>query len=641
MRVTTNMIYDRTTFNLSRNIERFMQVESMVSSGRRINTPSDDPVGTHHDLKYRARLSEIEQYLSNISQGTGGLATYESGLGDLKDLYSTAKEIALMMANDTYDEVAREAAAKEVESLFQQVMKLANDDVEGRYLYAGHKTRTKPMEAFANGIVYRGDGGMIDLEVDTSSRITSNLIGQDVFLKQLSTLGEKADLHAGLTGATLVTDLNLGAGIDLSVGTFEVYDANRNSTYTIDVSGAITVDDVINAINTQLGAGANLSVRLADTGAALQWEPVSGGINSITVDTPLSNLNGGTGVDQEHGKFEIHNGDSSISVQVNISGAAHMGDVITAINDALTAAGVTGVTAGLNADGNGLGLSDANIPPLGLMIDEISMESTTAADLGILGGINPALEGADLNPKAEFVIRDIGAQTTAKDLGIARTVTASAVGDSIRPRLTLTTTLASLSNGSGFGLGEIRISQGDRVAVIDLGNSTLTTVEDALDAINSCGLEITASINAAGTGIQIESTAGDRTLIIENNDGSKSADALGVRGSSDMLGSLMLLVTALHDNDRELAEQLVGNLDLAMNKLLNARADIGSRMIRMQTTQNRLEGSRLTVTRLLSDVEDADMTAVVSELARQENLYQAALMASSKIMQQSLVDLLR
>ena len=641
MRVTTNMIYDRTMFNLSRNIERFMQVEGMVSSGRRINAPSDDPVGTHHDLKYRARLGEIEQYLSNISQGTGGLATYESGLGDLKDLYSTAKEIALMMANDTYDDVAREAAAKEVESLFQQVMKLANDDVEGRYLYAGHKTRTKPMEAFANGIVYRGDGGLIDLEVDTSSRITSNLIGQDVFLKQLSTLGEKADLHAGLTGATLVADLNLGAGIDLSVGTFEVYDANRNSTYTIDVSGAVTVDDVINAINTQLGAGANLSVRLADTGAALQWEPVSGGMNSITADTPLSNLNGGTGVDQEHGKFEIHNADSSISVQVNISGAAHIGDVITAINDALTAAGVTGVTAGLNADGNGLALSDANIPPLGLTIDEISTEATTAADLGILGGINPALEGADLNPKAEFVIRDIGAQTTAKDLGIARTVTASAVGDSIRPRLTLATPLASLGNGSGFGLGEIRISQGDRAAMIDLGNSTLMTVEDVLDAINYCGLEISASINAAGTGIQIVSTAGDRTLIIENNDGSRSADILGVRGSSDMLGSLMLLVTALHDNDRELAEQLVGNLDLAMNKLLNARADIGSRMIRMQTTQNRLEGSRLTVTGLLSDVEDADMTAAVSELARRENLYQAALLASSKIMQQSLVDFLR
>ncbi len=641
MRITTDMVYNRTIFNLSRNLDRYMSVESMVSSGRRINTPSDDPIGTHHDLNYRTRLSEIEQYLSNISQGSGWMATYDSGLGDLKNLYSSAKEIALMMANDTYDDVAREAAANEVQGILDQVLQLGNADVDGRYLYSGHRTRTKPLEASANGVVYRGDRGTIELEVDVSSRINSNLIGEDIFLKQLQVLGEDADLHAGLLGTTPVADLKLGDGIDLSAGTFEIHDNNRNVTYTVDISGATTVDDIVNAINTQLGPAANLSVKISDVGASLTWEPTTGATNTVTLDTPISNLNGGSGIDLNGGRFLIRNADESISAEVDVSGASTIGDVIASINGALATSGIAGVTAGLNSDGTGLALTDTNVPPLGLVVEEVSSDYSTASDLGLTGPLEPTLEGRDLSPQPDFTIRDIGSQTVAADLGIGGTINSETVGGQLQPLLTVDTLLSSLNNKAGFDLGEIKISQGDQVAFVDLSSLAFTTVADLLNAINSCGLDITASVNDAGTGIQIVSNLTDRTLIVENNDSSRTANTLGVIGSSDMLGSLMLLVTALQNDDRELAERLVGNMDLAMNELLSSRATVGSRMIRMDTTQNRLENSRTTVTKMLSDVEDADMVTAVSDLAKQENLYKAALMASSSIMQYSLVDFLR
>lgn len=193
------------------------------------------------------------------------------------------------------------------------------------------------------------------------------------------------------------------------------------------------------------------------------------------------------------------------------------------------------------------------------------------------------------------------------------------------------------SQGSGWmetyeiGLGDLK----------DLYSSAFTTVADILNAINSCGLDITASVNEAGTGIRIVPNLNDRTLNVENSDSSRTANSLGVNGSSDMLGSLMHLVTALQDNDRELAEKWVGNMDLAMNEVLGSRATVGSRMMRMDTTRNRLENTRINVTKMLSDVEDADMVTAVSDPARQENLYKAALMASSSIMQYSLVDFLR
>ena len=451
-------------------------------------------------------------------------------------------------------------------------------------------------------------------------------------------LGADADVKVGLTGASRLADLNLGAGIDQTPGTFEIVDVNRNLTYTIDLSGATTVADVVSAINTQLGAGGNLSVRVADAGASLEWRPVTGATGTVTDATPLSNLNGGRGVDREPGQLRIRTDDGSLSFEVDISSATTIGDVRTLINSALTAQGAAGVTVALNTDGTGLAVIDSNPTPLGLVIEDLSDSQTTARDLGISGAVNAVLEGRDLAPRAEFVVSDLTGQTTAHDLGLNGTIRNDMLAGEIRPRLTLDSTLASLNNQSGFGLGRIKISQGDQVADIDLGNSTTVTVADLIAAVNGSGLDIRAEINSQQTGIQISSLVSDRTLIIEDGDATRTARNLGVIGSADMLGSLMLLTRALRDNDRELAELINGDLDKSMQVLLSARAAVGSKVNRMETTQGRLEASEVNITKLLTEIEGADMTATVSQLAKEENLYQAALLASSKVIQPSLLD---
>jgi flagellar hook-associated protein 3 len=641
MRVTSQMIFTQTISNLGKSLNRYMRVQSMMSTGRTINTPSDDPIGTHHDLDYRNTLNQITQYQSNISQGTGVLGTYENGLGDLKNLYSSAKEISIMMANDTYDEAARSAAANEVESIFQQVMQLANSDNNGRFLYSGHLTHTKPMEASSNGIVYNGDSGIIEMEIDSGSRVTGNLIGKNVFLKQLNVLGGNSDWKVGLTGTTPLADLNAGSGVQLAPGTFQILDQNRNVAYTIDVSTATTIADVVTQINTQLGATANLSVKVADAGAALEWVPTIGTTNTVTASTALANLNGGVGVDLTTGKIRIRNDDYSTSFDVDLSSARTIGDVMTSVDTALAAHGLTGtVTIGLNPDGNGLMLTDTT-GTLGLTVEEVSNTSQTAANLGITGRIDPTLTGSDLRPRPSFVISDIAAQTTAADLGLTGTIDHDTIGAEKRPRLTVNTTLTSLNNKVGFSLGKIQISQGNQTTTIDLSRAAMTTIGDVIAAINGSGLDIRATINAAETGLQITSTVDNKSLMITNADSTNTARMLGIEGSPDMLGSLMLLTNALRNNDRDLAESLNGNLEQAIQDLLKNRATIGARMSTLDTTRKRLDASKTNVTKLLSDVEDADIITVASKLGQEQNLYQAALVASSKLMMPTLLDFLK
>ena len=145
MRITTSMLTDRVVFNMQRSIRRYMDMQTQLSSGRRINKPSDDPIGTQRDLIYRTELKKNEQYRKNIGQGQNWMQSYDSILGDLKNLISSAKEIAIAMSNGVYDEVARESTANEVESIFERLMQLANSELEEKSMFSGFRTNAQAL----------------------------------------------------------------------------------------------------------------------------------------------------------------------------------------------------------------------------------------------------------------------------------------------------------------------------------------------------------------------------------------------------------------------------------------------------------------------------------------------------------------
>ena len=161
MRVTNGMIASRVVFNAQRSITRLLELQTDMSSGRRINNPSDDPTGTVRDLDYREELAKIDQYQNNVSKALNWMGTYDSVLSDAKDFISTAKEVAITMANGDYDSTAREASASEIQSIFEQMIQLGNSELEGRRIFSGFRTKVKPFSASANGVVYSGDDGKI------------------------------------------------------------------------------------------------------------------------------------------------------------------------------------------------------------------------------------------------------------------------------------------------------------------------------------------------------------------------------------------------------------------------------------------------------------------------------------------------
>jgi flagellin-like hook-associated protein FlgL len=295
---------------------------------------------------------------------------------------------------------------------------------------------------------------------------------------------------------------------------------------------------------------------------------------------------------------------------------------------------------GINAAGDGLVINDATLPPLGLTISNASETDQTATLLAIAGSVGAQLTGGDLNAAASFTIGDT-AGTVGSGLGIVGSYTANASGADLDPLLTLTTNLSDLRNGLGFDGDRFILWQGDLSHTVDLSDSAMLTVQDLLDNINDSGLDVTAEINESGRGVQIINNDTTRSFTIRDVEDGLVAKQMEVFGSSDMMGSLLVLADALRQDDAEGINLLLANLDDAMSLAIETRSAVGNNALRLETTASQLADLELGFTSLLSEEEDADLTKVITELAMRENNYQAALSAAAKIIQPSLLNFLK
>ena len=628
MRITSNMIMNTVTRNLALSQSRFLRLQTMASSGRRINKPSDDPIGIAKDLGFRSDLSEISQFRKNIDQALSWFNFSDQALGNINELISEAKELNVQFANDTYDQYTRAAGATQIRDIFEEIIDATNTQFEGNYIFSGTRTNISPFRVLSMGAVYQGDFEKISLETESSSYLEINSIGAKFLTRASRILGDGADLNPGIQPNLWLDYLHGGNGVDLGAGLFNV--RTLNGDYTIDVSAARNIQDVLDALN---GAGIpNFNASISLTGNSIALEDTSDHL--INVNTPLSMLNGGLGVDQTPGLIRFGTG-GGVSVNVDISGCATVGDVIDAINTQLPAGGINNVTASLHPDKNVLVLNDNNAAPLNITISEGSPGGQTASDLGILGEMGTVMEGEDLEPVHIQVAENAPGEDTAKYLGLlGETMYESYIGEDLNPELAYFTLLTSLNSGMGFPLGKIRIVNGDLAKDVDLtalGNDPNATIMDVINLINSSGIEVEARINDQHTGIQIFSKVEDRSLVIIEADGGRTAKNLGVFGSPDILGNLMVLEAALENNNVEEIGLCLETFDTALTQVLIERAEVGARSNRADMASYRQLSFEYQVTEQLSNVEDADITKVITDLASAEAAYQAALASAARL----------
>ncbi|RNC67268.1 MAG: flagellar hook-associated protein 3 [Desulfuromonadales bacterium] len=114
-------------------------------------------------------------------------------------------------------------------------------------------------------------------------------------------------------------------------------------------------------------------------------------------------------------------------------------------------------------------------------------------------------------------------------------------------------------------------------------------------------------------------------------------------GSSgtDIIGIFDNLITQLNANNQPGVQAELPNLVAATDQVLATRTDLGARMNRLESAGKVIDDMKFSLTKVLSDKQDVDFMQVVSDLSKQQTAFEAAIAASGKISQVSLLDYLR
>jgi flagellar hook-associated protein 3 FlgL len=178
----------------------------MLATGRRINVPSDDPVGTTRAMNLRTNITNAEQFLENIREAATFASESEAALRAIIDNYHRARELTLQGANGTLNQQQRDAIALEINQILEAVVDLANTQSNNRYLFSGTRTRVAPYvpNVVAGEITwaaYAGNSERFSTLVSPGVTIEMNEPGDAVFLNQpFQTLARiRNDLRAGDT----------------------------------------------------------------------------------------------------------------------------------------------------------------------------------------------------------------------------------------------------------------------------------------------------------------------------------------------------------------------------------------------------------------------------------------------------------
>ena len=215
MRVTTGMSQRHVLSDLRRVQERLASAQSQVSGGKRIEKPSDDPLGAERAMRLNAQLDSTTAYRSPVDESRSWLDATDTALSSLGDIVQRVRELTLQAANGSTTPAGRQSIKLEVDQLTEQAKSTLNSAYDGRHLFSGTATDTAPYSA-ATGDAYQGDSGAVVRQIGPGVSVQVNMTGDDVLSGLLPTLRTiSAHLASNDIASLGTTDLQaLDAGAD-------------------------------------------------------------------------------------------------------------------------------------------------------------------------------------------------------------------------------------------------------------------------------------------------------------------------------------------------------------------------------------------------------------------------------------------
>ena len=204
MRVTQSMLSNNMLRNLTSSYNRMGKMQEQLSSGKKVNRPSDDPVTVMKGLGYGMTVDKVGQYQKNLGEVNNWLDSSDDALDGVGQVLHRVNDLVRNAANSgAMTPEDREKIKIELEQMQKQLQDLSNTKVGDKYIFSGTMT-DKPL---FNGTTYETAdeySSNVEIEVFDGVDLRVNTIAgkmfqeiDDLFVK-LKTEGEDFDYSAGI-----------------------------------------------------------------------------------------------------------------------------------------------------------------------------------------------------------------------------------------------------------------------------------------------------------------------------------------------------------------------------------------------------------------------------------------------------------
>lgn len=209
-RITSHTSMRAAQRNLQANMEQLSKLQEQAMSHKAINRPSDDPAATAESLKVRADQRAVEQYSRNADNGNGWLTTIDSALSATNSLLNRVRDLTVQGANDgALSQTAKDALAKELDGLGEELLARANSSYLGRSVFAG---TTGAGAAFNADHTFNGaSGATVERRIGPDSTVRVDLDGTAVFGASDPVTGTDDSVFALV--AKIATELRSGVNV--------------------------------------------------------------------------------------------------------------------------------------------------------------------------------------------------------------------------------------------------------------------------------------------------------------------------------------------------------------------------------------------------------------------------------------------
>ncbi|MBI5212797.1 MAG: flagellar hook-associated protein FlgL [Nitrospirae bacterium] len=460
MRITTRMFFDQFISGFQSNMEAIFKSQEQISSMKRVNRPSDDPAALSKITAYKTQISQIGEYKRSITTANSMVGSLDKALLNLNDTLNRARELGLEGADASATGGDRAIIAKEIGTLLEHAIDIANTKVGDRYIFSGYKSDTAPIDKNTGEFV--GDSNPITLSISANTEIKLNVSASDLFSFKRISSSDSANLilpsyNVDKTGAYASTD--------------EIYE-------DADPNGALHTDRFVvrTGVNDEI-AGGDDGDAIADFTATLTAGTYTADQIAVEIKRALEAANGSADTytvsyDSTNKKFKITNDTGNTNALDLLWGdATTTAERLLGFNpeNTLSIAAGSSDTSDSAVTGGGFTASTNTFSTSGgTLTIKVGDDDTTAVDVSIsalatLADVRNAINNADAGVKAEVV--NISATSTADYRIIISSDPAGRPGD---VRITATS-----DDAAGTGLHTLVYMSSNDTITIDSNNNTI------------------------------------------------------------------------------------------------------------------------------------------------------------------------